>query len=78
MGERGGVFNTVNSRTKLIYLLSFLINNKVILERGFDPLIISMSVSLFPWHNLKNISIWPPEVASIISILGISTYGIPF
>jgi hypothetical protein len=72
MGKRGGVFNTMDFRTKLICLLSFLISNKVILERGLDPLIISIFVPLFPWNNLWNIIIWHPEVASVVNVLRIS------
>jgi hypothetical protein len=45
---------------------------KVILERGLDFLIISISVPLFPWHNLRSIVIRSPEVASVINILRIS------
>jgi hypothetical protein len=71
MWKRGGVFDTVNFKTKLIYLLSLLINNKVILERILNSLIISISVPLFPWHNLWNIVVSPPEISSVINILRI-------
>jgi len=76
MGKRGGAFNVVNFRVEFFYLLSFLMRNYVVLERGLNPLIISVSNPLFPWGGLWHIVTRPPET-SIISILGISVHGLP-
>jgi hypothetical protein len=76
MGKRGGVFNAVNFRVKFFYLLSFLMSNYVVLERGLNPMIISFFAPLFPWGDLWHIVTRPPET-SVISVLGISVHRLP-
>jgi hypothetical protein len=76
MGKRVGVFNAVNFRVEFFYLLSFLMRNYDVLERGLNPLIIYVYAPLFPWGGLWHIVTRPPE-SSVISILGIYVHGLP-
>jgi hypothetical protein len=53
-----------------IFFLSFFISNKVILERGLNPLIIPIHASLISLDNLGGV-IWSSEVTPIFNIRGI-------
>jgi hypothetical protein len=58
-------------------LLFFFINNQIILERGLDSLIISISIPLVSLDNLRSI-VRPPIVTSVINILGIPVIFLSF
>jgi hypothetical protein len=75
--EKGGVSKTMDFGVKLFFF-PLLVINQVILERGLNPLIISISVPLFPWHNLRNVVVRPPEVASVVHHLRIFVCLLPF
>jgi hypothetical protein len=70
MGKWGGVSKIMDFRIDLFFL-SFFISNQVILERGMNPLIIPIPVSLISLDNLRSI-IGSSEVTSVIKFLSVS------
>jgi hypothetical protein len=78
MRKRRSISKVVDFKIKPIYFPFFIISYKIILKRGLNLLIFSISSPLLPLHNPGSIIIWPPKISFPFGIMRISVCLLPF